>query len=91
MFHINQVQKYWKRPENLDIDEDLYANIGVIYEENEECEQLTHIELPPIQGTKTWKDVKINEDLNATNGNMIKKLLYKYDYIFSDLLVLLIA
>ena len=83
-FHINMLQKYCTRPETLDVDNDVYANVGIICDDIED-NQLTNIELPPMKCNETVRDVKINPELNNSDSTSIKQLLYKYDHVFSDL------
>ena len=78
------LQKYCTRPETLDVDNDVYANVGIICDDIED-NQLTNIELPPMKCNETVRDVKINPELNNSDSTSIKQLLYKYDHVFSDL------
>ena len=85
IFHINMLQKYCTRPDTFKINNDAYANVGVIYDDVDDGQQLTSIELPPMQCNETFRDVKINPELNDYDLNNIKQLLYKYGNVFSDL------
>ena len=73
IFHINMLQKYHSRTDNLSIDSDMFANVGIIEDEADDCQHLTHIELPPANRNETWLDVKINPDLNDCDNIRIKK------------------
>ena len=44
-FHINHLQNYWQHPEALNINDDWYANVGVICDNVDEYHQLTHYPL----------------------------------------------
>ena len=60
----------------MNINDDLYANKGLVCDDIDDCEQLSHIALSPVKSTDNSDDVNRNTVLNNINHVRIKRLLY---------------
>ena len=88
VFHINMLQKYYKRHDSSDKENEVMANVGIVYDDdsnNDDCQNFTQIETPSTQCNETWENVSINADLNKTTYTTVKRLLYKHRQVFSDI------
>ena len=87
-YHINMLQKYNERPASLTLSENeyVYANSAIVFDNDlDDNEGLTQIEIPPIECSENYTNVKINNELYECQYKAVQDLLYKFSTVFSDL------
>ena len=83
-YHANILKLYHDRQET-NLFEPI-GNISVVFED-EDSEQTfePRLELPALERTKSWRDVKISDDLTEAQQEDVKNLLAQFDDVLTDI------
>jgi hypothetical protein len=92
IYHVNLLKKYFDREVDLAgmalESTECMAGVSVLDVEEDENipseEDKDLLELPPVGGNETYRDVNISEDLPPSKINEVQKLLEEYADIFTD-------
>ena len=86
-YHVNMLQEYVERPQNLVPEVETVSNVSIIVETEEECEtdSFSTIELPSLKQTESVADVRVNPELTENQKDEVENLLSIFSDIFTDI------
>jgi hypothetical protein len=85
VFHANMLKLYLCRGQQVSEDSVVAAQAVVTIqdEEEEQCSS-RDVMFYPINGSETWKDVQVNQELDQVKINQVWKVIEEYSHVFTD-------